>query len=64
MEFPNAKVSAVKANFVTGVISFTIQVAISDEMQSSAEDLAHYVDKDAGKVEVRIIPQQPALIGS
>ena len=63
MEFPQCKVKSVKADIAAGELKIAFSLAINDENMEAAEALALYVDKDDGKVELRIIPQQPPLKG-
>lgn len=63
MEFTQCKVKSVKADIANGEIKISFSMAFNDENMETAEALGLYVGKDAGMVEVRIIPQQPALIG-
>ena len=63
MEFPQAKVKSIRADLVNKEITISFTVGLNEESQRAAEDLSQYVDKDMGKVEVRIIPQQLPLKG-
>jgi hypothetical protein len=63
MEFPSVKVKGVKANFAAGEINLTFSAPLNDELLEMAEQLAVYAGKDMGYVELRIIPQQPPLVG-
>jgi len=63
MEFLQCKPTGVKADIASGELKLTFSVKLNDENMEAAEALALYVDKDDGKVELRIIPQQPPLKG-
>jgi ribosomal protein L16/L10AE len=63
MEFPQCKVKSVKADIVAGEISIAFTLKLNDDSLEAAEALSMYVDKDQGKVEVRVIPDQPLLKG-
>jgi hypothetical protein len=62
MEFPNAEVKAITAKIGSGVITLAFEVKLDEVSLETAQALAVYADKDHGKVELRIIPQQPPLI--
>ena len=61
MEFPSCKVKSVRADIANGEITIAFSMAFNDQALEAAEALSQYADKDMGKVEVRIIPQQPPL---
>jgi hypothetical protein len=61
MNFLKCKVEGVKADLATGKIKLSFSVAYNDDNMTEAEALAFYVDKDGGDVELRILPDQPAL---
>lgn len=63
MEFLQCKVKSVKADIVAGEITIAFTLKLNDDSLESAEALSLYVDKDQGKVEVRVIPDQPPLKG-
>ncbi len=62
MEFPQCTVKSVKADIAIGELILTFKVKINDDSMEEAVALAYYVDKDQGKVELRIIPEQPSLL--
>jgi spore maturation protein SpmB len=62
MEFPQAKVKSIKADLVNKEITISFTVSLNDDSQAAAENLSQYVDKDMGKVEVRVIPQQLPMV--
>lgn len=62
MDITFCKVTAVKADFASGTLKFSFETKLNEAALAEAEALAMYVDKDAGRVEVRIIPQQLPLI--
>jgi hypothetical protein len=61
MEFPNAKVKAVRADIGSGEITISFCLDLNDENLDAARELAFYDDKDHGKVDVSVDPQSPAL---
>lgn len=63
MEFMGCKVTGVKADFADSEIKLTFSLPLNDESQDAAYSLAQYVEKDAGKVDLSIIPCQPNLPG-
>jgi hypothetical protein len=63
MEFPNCKAKSVKADIANGDLTITFRMKINDDIMEAAEALGLYVGKDAGEVEVRVIPRQPPLKG-
>ena len=63
MQFLKCKVNSVKANIATGELTIAFSMNINDGVMEAAESLALYVDKDAGKVELRVLPDQPPLKG-
>jgi hypothetical protein len=64
MEFPGCKVKSVKADIANGELTISFGMTLNDDSLAAAEALGLYVDKDAGKVEVRVIPNQPPLFGN
>jgi hypothetical protein len=56
MKFSFANVRSVKADVANGVITIAFTVPMID--LGTAEDVAKYCDKDAGKVAVEIVPMQ------
>ena len=63
MEFPTCKAKSVRADIVNGDLTISFRMAINDQNMEVAEALAVYCDKDAGELELRIIPRQPPLKG-
>jgi len=63
MEFPNCKVKAVKADIAADELTISFRMAINEESMDVADLLSTYAGKDGGQVEVRVIPNQPALPG-
>ena len=63
MEFPNCKAKSVKADIANGELTIAFRMVINDDNMEAAEALGLYVGKDAGELEVRIIPRQPPLKG-
>lgn len=61
MEFPSATVTSVKANFATKRITIAFTLAINEDSMATADELAEYTKKDAGKVDLIITPRQPPL---
>jgi hypothetical protein len=61
MIFPYCRVTGVKADIANGEIKLTFSAVLNDENMENAERLGLYASKDAGKIELRIIPQQPGL---
>jgi hypothetical protein len=61
MEFPNAHVKAVKADFVSDDITLTFRVKRNADSQAEAERLALLVgqENDAGRL--MFVPNQPGL---
>jgi hypothetical protein len=63
MEFPHCQVKSVKADIAAGEIRIAFSLALNDDSMETAQALSMYVDKDRGKVEVRVIPEQLPLKG-
>ncbi|TRZ51170.1 hypothetical protein D4S03_05525 [bacterium] len=63
MKFQQCKVKSIKADIANGELTISFGMAIDDDSMETAERLAIYVGKDASKVEVRVVPQQPPLVG-
>jgi len=61
MEFPSVQVITVKADIAGRQIKVAFQMALNEQNMEAAEALARYSDKDAGMVELRIIPRQPEI---
>jgi len=58
MEFPVCEVKSVKVNIAAGEIRISFSLALCRVNLDTAEELARYVDRDDGDVELRIIPKQ------
>jgi hypothetical protein len=52
------KAKAVKADLAKQEITFTFVADMNDENIATASELAYFVDKDAGDVEIKILPRQ------
>lgn len=63
MEFPYCKVKTVKADIANGDLTVSFSMKLNDDTLAAAEALGLYVDKDAGEVELRVIPRQLPLKG-
>ncbi len=61
-EFQTAKVTSVKANFTTKRITIAFSIAINEDSLAAADELAKYIEKDAGTVGLTIVPFQPTLL--
>jgi len=63
MNFPNAKVKSVKADIAAGEIRISFSLPLNEDNLEAASRLALFVEKDAGKVEVSVVPNQPFIPG-
>jgi hypothetical protein len=63
MDFPNCKVKSVKADIANGQLTIVFRMKLIDENMDNAVALSLYADKDAGEVEVRVVPRQMPLKG-
>jgi hypothetical protein len=59
MQFKQAIVKSVKADFGKGTI--TLSFAISTDEQEAAEELAFFIGKDAGDLILDIMPKNPPM---
>lgn len=53
-----AQVKAVKADLAKKQITMSFTVDMTEEDAATADELAFYVDKDAGDVELTVLPRQ------
>ena len=56
-----AKTKAVRVDLAKKEIAISFVVDMTDEEMATADELADYVDKDAGQVELTVLPRQERM---
>ena len=62
MKFSKCKIKSIRADIANGELTVSFGLLVSSETLKLAAQLANYADKDAGHVDVEIIPQQLPLL--
>jgi hypothetical protein len=57
-----AFVKAIKADVAKHELTISFRVSLDDETMADAEELAQYVDPDAGAVELEVLPYQRSFV--